>query len=186
MELQISFQQKKKQVLIHCQSELLSFINNILFQQSPETLSDARYTSAEDMVSKFNRVQSGAVLILSTLYGWYFNFSREWDLNSELISIDLLSENELSVSKDNHFEILDNTSFWKMCTSNSAEIRKSLYVIIKSLSSNKEVFSFIQPRLSLVKKYFLEKAFTDKDPIVHTHLWDAILVIWSYLSHFTF
>ncbi|KAI8806724.1 hypothetical protein BJ742DRAFT_349671 [Cladochytrium replicatum] len=63
------FPNKRTEAFAFCQSEILRFCFENALNSTPETLSDPRFTSAEDMASKFGRVVSGCVAMMALLLG---------------------------------------------------------------------------------------------------------------------
>jgi hypothetical protein len=63
------FPQKQAQVLVFCQDELIGFFRNNLLEQSPETMSDPRFSSKEEISDKYDRVISGCLDGLSFVLG---------------------------------------------------------------------------------------------------------------------
>jgi hypothetical protein len=43
----------------------------------------------------------------------------------------------------------------------------------------------VEPRLPLIRKHFLSKAFAESNPTTHPELWDSLLVLSNGASYFT-
>ena len=63
--------------MVFGQQEFLESIHNLILNQSPETLSDPRFTSPEDMQSRYDHVVAGAFDALAFVLGIYNYIHRK-------------------------------------------------------------------------------------------------------------
>ncbi|KAJ3416845.1 hypothetical protein HDV05_008430 [Chytridiales sp. JEL 0842] len=155
--LNVAFPNKISNVLAFCQKEVLSYVSDNILVHKPETLSDARFTSEEDMISKYVQIVSSSFNILAMMF-------------------DQLSTSELEKCKEDYDILLNETTFWESTSSPHSNIRRSMYKFIKGLSSLSSP-SPLEGYQSLLIKHFLGKCFTDKEASVHGDMWDAILLL---------
>ncbi|CAG8539422.1 9319_t:CDS:10 [Acaulospora morrowiae] len=146
---------KRTEVLVFAQTEILSTIHEIIINKVPETLSDPRFTSKEDMDSKYARVVASSYFALAHL-------------------IDQLSEDTLSKSTQQYNDLFDNTRFWGNLTNENSIIRKSCYNIIKVLVTRWPKMA--QDRLDILSTTYLMSVLNDKDASVYSELWDSLIV----------
>ncbi|CAJ0834646.1 6412_t:CDS:10, partial [Entrophospora sp. SA101] len=147
--------EKRIEVLIFCQSEIINFIKEIIIYKTPETLSDPRFTSKEDMNSKYARVLASSYYVLANL-------------------IEKLNEETLSKAICQYEDLFDNTKTWSNLSNDNSIVRKSCYNLIKTLVNKwpKQV----ENRLEMLSTTFLMKAFNEKEINTHSDLWDSLLV----------
>ncbi|CAG8678765.1 13067_t:CDS:10, partial [Cetraspora pellucida] len=146
---------KRVEVLIFCQMEILSYISDTIIHKTPETLSDPRFTSKEDMISKYDRVVACSYYSLAHL-------------------IDQLNEDSLLKAAQQYDDLFDNPKTWTNLTSSNPLVRKSCYNLIKVLTNKWP--KKIEDRLDDFSTMYLMKIFNDKDITVYGDLWDSLLV----------
>ena len=56
-------------MLVFCLADIVQYVVDNVVIKKPETLSDTRYTPAEDVASKYGRVISGCLLSLVHIFG---------------------------------------------------------------------------------------------------------------------
>ncbi|GAB5591582.1 hypothetical protein Unana1_06482 [Umbelopsis nana] len=148
--------EKRKEVLVFCQKSIIDYAGEMILDKTPETLSDPRDVTKEEMDAKFARVIIESFHILAYLFS----------------EIDVADRAKLKVDYD---ALLDNEKLWKYAGDENPYIRKAVYNFLKvTLTKWPEM---IEPRLSLVRKYFLNKAFAEANPVTHPELWDSLLVL---------
>ncbi|RIA93731.1 hypothetical protein C1645_803902 [Glomus cerebriforme] len=147
--------EKRSDVLIFGQEEILSYITEIILYKTPETLSDPRFTSKEDMNSKYLRVVASSYYAVAHI-------------------ISQLKEDELKKSSQQYNGLFDNSKFWANLSNDNSLVRKSCYSLIKILVNRWP--SEIEKRLDMFSNTYLMKVFNDKDTSVHGDLWDSLLV----------
>ncbi|RIB03619.1 hypothetical protein C2G38_2049118 [Gigaspora rosea] len=146
---------KRVEVLIFCQMEILSYISDIIIHKTPETLSDPRFTSKEDMISKYERVVASSYYSLAHL-------------------IDQLSEDSLLKAAQQYDDLFDNPKTWKNLTNSNSLVRKSCYNMIKVLTNKWP--KKVEDRLDVLSTTYLMNIFNDKDITVYGDLWDSLLL----------
>ncbi|KAI9139465.1 hypothetical protein BKA69DRAFT_1085574 [Paraphysoderma sedebokerense] len=152
---------KRSEVLVFCMEELLEFVIDTVLHKTPDTLSDPRYTSKEDMNAKYARVLSGC--ILSVIY--IFENVPEEQMKKASSHLDIL---------------MNDVKFWGLIGSEHSLIRKSMYNLVKFLASHHPGY-IEEARINLVSSVFLPKAFDEKDVLIHGDMWEALL---TFLKRF--
>ncbi|RGB43798.1 hypothetical protein C1646_749399 [Rhizophagus diaphanus] len=147
--------EKRVDVLVFGQEEILSYITDIILYKTPETLSDPRFTSKEDMDSKYLRVVASSYYSLAHI-------------------ISQLKEDELEKSVQQYDNLFNHSKFWANLSNDNSVVRKSCYSLIKVLVNRRP--SEIEKRLDMFSNTYLMKVFNDKDTSVHGDLWDSLLV----------
>ncbi|KAG9300709.1 hypothetical protein G9A89_023507 [Geosiphon pyriformis] len=147
--------EKHNEVLVFGQAEILGYTSEVIFEKSPETLSDPRFTSKEEMEQKYARVVSSSYYAISYL-------------------IEKLSIIELSKTLDQYNAIFNNEKTWKNSSHTSPLIRKSCYNLLKTLVVRWP--GQVEERLELLSETYLSKIFSDNNPTSHVDLWDSLLV----------
>ncbi|KAJ3092970.1 listerin E3 ubiquitin protein ligase 1 [Quaeritorhiza haematococci] len=152
---QIAFPKKKTEALLFCQSEILEYVSDNILNQTPETLSDPRFTTPEEMRSKYERVVSSSFYIIGHL-------------------LENISPDELAKCSEAYKAMFSDERLWSMCTSEFSRIRRSAYSLIKSLCLKAP--DFIEPQVSLLSRKYLAKVFDEKDVSTHVDLWESLLL----------
>ncbi|GBB95243.1 hypothetical protein RclHR1_00250041 [Rhizophagus clarus] len=147
--------EKRADVLVFGQEEILSYITEMILYKTPETLSDPRFTSKEDMDSKYLRVVASSYYALAHIIGQ-------------------LKEDELEKSAQQYNNLFDNNKFWANLSNDNSVVRKSCYSLIRALVNRWP--SEIEKRLEMFSNTYLMKVFNDKDTSVHGDLWDSLLI----------
>ncbi|KAL7316263.1 hypothetical protein PS15m_005384 [Mucor circinelloides] len=148
---------KRLGVISFCQKEILDYVTDMLLFKTAETLSDARYVSKEDMLSKYARVVASCFQVVSYL-------------------ITGLSAEERLKCQAEYDIILDDTTMWKkFATHNNPVIRKALYMFIKTLLLS--WIDVVESRLDLICPQFYASVFAEKDTATHSDMWDALLLM---------
>jgi hypothetical protein len=159
--------EKRSGVISFCQKEILDYATDMLLFKTAETLSDVRYVSKEDMLSKYARIVSSSFQVVCYL-------------------ITGLSVEERTKCQSEYETILDDTTMWKkLSTNDNPVIRKALYTCLKTLLLNWT--EMVESRLELICPHFYTSVFTEKDISTHSEMWDALLLMTkskSILSYF--
>ncbi|KAH6595782.1 hypothetical protein BASA61_003700 [Batrachochytrium salamandrivorans] len=151
---QNTFPNKLENVLQHCQTSLLAYVQSNILEQTPESMSDLRFSTPEDMVSKYSRAVSGSFDIISTL-------------------ISTLSADKREAASKNYIDLFDNPKVWEFSSYNEPKIRHSCYMFIAAcIDSSPDI---LEERLGMISTSFLGKAFSEKSPWNHAQLWDTII-----------
>ncbi|KAL0097906.1 hypothetical protein J3Q64DRAFT_1694309 [Phycomyces blakesleeanus] len=149
-------EEKRAGVLLFCQKDILEFIIEMLLYKTPETLSDPRYVTKEDMDAKFARVISSNIYCISYLIGQ-------------------LPIEDRKKSSDVYDKLFDDPVFWKYVSHQSPMIRNAVYSLIKTLLLLWP--DILKTRLELVCPVFFAAVFNEKDGSTHSSMWDALLLI---------
>ncbi|CAG8495620.1 1804_t:CDS:10, partial [Dentiscutata heterogama] len=161
--------EKRVEVLIFCQMEILSYISDIIIHKTPETLSDPRFTSKEDMISKYGRVVASSYYSLAHLIDSLLKAVQQYD------------------------DLFNNPKTWVNLTNGNPLVRKSCYNMIKVLTNKwpsknfctsiipsaicaKTVLEKVEDRLDVLSTTYLMNIFNEKDITVYGDLWDSLLV----------
>ncbi|KAG0049028.1 hypothetical protein BGZ83_006127 [Gryganskiella cystojenkinii] len=123
--------------------------------KTPETLSDPRFNTKEEMDTRYGRVASSALYTLGYV-------------------IDTLSAEALQKGAQEITPLLDNIKLWELFGHTNPLVRRASYSILKTITTKAP--ELIQDRLAIISKHFFPSAFADKDTTTHSDLWDALLV----------
>ncbi|KAI8925891.1 hypothetical protein BC831DRAFT_459131 [Entophlyctis helioformis] len=151
-----TFPNKRSNVVQFCQSAIVSYVSSNILDQTPETMSDPRFTTPEDMASKFSRVVAASFDILGGL-------------------VELLTKENMALEQDQYDALFSNSHFWARSGHEYPAIRRSCYVFIKTCLLNMP--DIVEKHLDLISSTFLAKAFLDKTPSTHADLWNAVLLL---------
>ncbi|KAI9310568.1 hypothetical protein BX666DRAFT_2004897 [Dichotomocladium elegans] len=147
---------KRQNVLKVCQKDILDYLTEILLYKTPETLSDPRHVSKEEMAAKFARVIAGCFYTLSYL-------------------LDSIPLEELEKYTESYNGLLDNPTLWKFMSHESPMIRKAIYNFMKLLSLRwKETLA---ARLDTVCPAFFASVLKEKEYSAFADMWDALLLL---------
>ncbi|KAF9958836.1 hypothetical protein BGZ72_010818 [Mortierella alpina] len=146
---------KREQVISFCLQDMIYYISELLLNKTPETLSDPRFNTKEEMDTRYARVASSALYTLG-------------------YTIDTLSPVSLEKGADDIGSFLDEAKLWALFGHENALVRRACYSMLRTITSKSP--SLIQDRLAVVSKHFFPAAFSDKDITIHRELWDALLV----------
>ncbi|CAG8545830.1 207_t:CDS:10 [Ambispora leptoticha] len=147
--------EKRNEVLLFGQAEILNYVSEVIFQKTPETLNGSKYISQEEMEQKYARVVSSSYYAIAYL-------------------IEQLGEIELSKAIELYDNLFDNPKFWENLSNQNPLIRKSCYNLIKTLSTKWP--KKIEERLESLSYVYLSNIFNDKDARIHGDLWDSLLM----------
>ncbi|KAF9570336.1 hypothetical protein EC968_001949 [Mortierella alpina] len=146
---------KREQVIFFCLQDMIYYISELLLNKTPETLSDPRFNTKEEMDTRYARVASSALYTLG-------------------YTIDTLSPALLEKGANDIGSFLDEPKLWALFGHESALVRRACYSTLRTITSKSP--SLIQDRLAIVSKHFFPAAFSDKDITIHRELWDALLI----------
>ncbi|KAF7587779.1 hypothetical protein BBP40_006714 [Aspergillus hancockii] len=108
-----STEEKRSGVWKVYQSAILDFVDDVVLQQTPQTLSDERTVKADDAEAKYARVVGTAVLLFNRIIG---NSTRE-DLEKNVATVEGL---------------LGSKSLWSLCYHEDPFVRRSIYTLLRS------------------------------------------------------
>ncbi|KAG0215792.1 hypothetical protein BGX28_008102 [Mortierella sp. GBA30] len=146
---------KREQVVSFCLQDIIYYISEILLNKTPETLSDPRFNTKEEMETRYARVASSSLYTLGYI-------------------IDTLSPEALEKGSSDIGPLLDEAQLWALFGHGNALVRRASYSTLRTITSKAP--GLIRERLSIVSKHFFATAFSDKDMTTHGDLWDALLV----------
>ncbi|KAF9966094.1 hypothetical protein BGZ70_003293 [Mortierella alpina] len=135
--------------------DMIYYISELLLNKTPETLSDPRFNTKEEMDTRYARVASSALYTLG-------------------YTIDTLSPESLEKGANDIGSFLDEPKLWALFGHENALVRRASYSMLRTITSKSP--NLIKDRLSIVSKHFFPAAFSDKDISIHRELWDALLV----------
>ncbi|KAE8336618.1 hypothetical protein BDV24DRAFT_109510 [Aspergillus arachidicola] len=111
-----STEEKRNSVWKIYQSSILDFVDDVILQQTPQTLSDERTVKSDDAEAKYARVVGTAVLLFNRIIG---NSTREV-LEKDIATIE---------------NLLGSKSLWSLCYHDDPFVRRSVYVLLRSAVS---------------------------------------------------
>ncbi|KAG2415147.1 hypothetical protein HFD88_006338 [Aspergillus terreus] len=108
-----STEEKRSGVWKIYQSSILDFVDDVILQQTPQTLSDERTVKPDDAEAKYARVVATALLLFNRIIGT----STHQDLEKDLPTVET---------------ILNSKSLWTLSYHEDPFVRKSLYILLRS------------------------------------------------------
>ncbi|QMW42979.1 hypothetical protein AFCA_007199 [Aspergillus flavus] len=111
-----STEEKRNSVWKIYQSSILDFVDDVILQQTPQTLSDERTVKSDDAEAKYARVVGTAVLLFNRIIG---------SSTREVLEKDIATVENLLGSK----------SLWSLCYHDDPFVRRSVYVLLRSAVS---------------------------------------------------
>ncbi|EAU39241.1 conserved hypothetical protein [Aspergillus terreus NIH2624] len=108
-----STEEKRSGVWKIYQSSILDFVDDVILQQTPQTLSDERTVKPDDAEAKYARVVATALLLFNRIIGT----STHQDLEKDLPTVET---------------ILNSKSLWTLSYHEDSFVRKSLYILLRS------------------------------------------------------
>ncbi|KAF9902420.1 hypothetical protein EC991_004967 [Linnemannia zychae] len=146
---------KREQVISFCLQDMVYYISEILLNKTPETLSDPRFNTKEEMDTRYARVASSSLYTLGYI-------------------IETLSPEALEKHADDIGQLLDEAKLWAFFGHGNALVRRASYNMLRTVTTKAP--SLVKSRLDIVSKHLFPAAFSDKDTTTHGDMWDAILV----------
>ncbi|KAL2869352.1 ubiquitin-protein ligase RKR1 [Aspergillus lucknowensis] len=111
-----STEEKRTGVWKVYQSSILDFVDDVVLQQTPHTLSDERTVKPEDAEAKYARVVGTAILLLNRILG---NTTKE-DRQRDLATLE---------------NLLGSKSLWTFCYHDDPSVRRSVYLLLRTAVS---------------------------------------------------
>ncbi|KAL4866429.1 hypothetical protein BDV12DRAFT_172772 [Aspergillus spectabilis] len=111
-----STEEKRQSVWKVFQSSILDFVDDVILQQTPQTLSDERTVKPDDAEAKYARVVGTAILLFNRILG---NTTRE-DRQNDLSKIE---------------NVLGSKSLWTFSYHDDPSVRRSIYILIRTTVS---------------------------------------------------
>ncbi|XP_076317410.1 E3 ubiquitin-protein ligase listerin [Tachypleus tridentatus] len=158
---------KQSEAVMYCLNEICSYIQDILFKQTSQSISDPKITSVEDMESKFNRIVSSCLQGLKLV-------------------LELLSEEDRLKTVKHLSEVLSKPKFWKFPKSNDPQIRGSWYSLVSKIC---QLFpDVMRPHTDKICPLTF-CCIGEEDPVVAPFVWEGVLSVlvkfedcWSHVN----
>ncbi|KAJ3337142.1 listerin E3 ubiquitin protein ligase 1 [Gonapodya sp. JEL0774] len=154
--LQTAFPSKRQDFLLFVHADLLVHARRALIEDTPESLSDPRFTSKEDMDSRYARNLTASLQTLTSL-------------------IDTLPLAERTKHQSIYDALFDESKVWAMANNSDAMVRRAAYTFVVTLCRRWE--AALSSRLKIVCTAIPYRVFSDKDPSCHREMWEAVLVL---------
>ncbi|KAF9112915.1 hypothetical protein BGX27_002580 [Mortierella sp. AM989] len=146
---------KREQVISFCLQDVIYYVSEILLNKTPETLSDPRFITKEEMETRYARVASSSLYTIGYII--------------ETLSVESLEKGSSVIG-----QLLDESKLWQFFAHPNPLVRRASYNLLRTITVKSP--SLIMERLNIVSKNFFPSAFSDKDTTAHGDLWDALLV----------
>ncbi|KAG0356551.1 hypothetical protein BG005_004517 [Podila minutissima] len=146
---------KREQVIAFCLQDVIYYISEVLLNKTPETLSDPRFNTKEEMDTRYARVAASSLYTIGYI-------------------IDSLSPEALNKGADDIGPLLDDSRLWAFMSHVNPGVRRAGYSMLRTVTSKAP--TLIKDRLAIISKQFLPAVFNDKDITTHGDLWDSLLV----------
>ncbi|KKK14741.1 hypothetical protein AOCH_002242, partial [Aspergillus ochraceoroseus] len=111
-----STEEKRKGVWKIYQSSILDFVDDVVLQQTPLTLSDERTVKPDDAEAKYARVVGTAILLFNRILG----NTNQADLQNDLLKVET---------------ILGSKSLWSFSYHDDPSVRRSIYILLRTVVS---------------------------------------------------
>ncbi|KAF9305638.1 hypothetical protein BGZ74_009482 [Mortierella antarctica] len=145
---------KREQVIAFCLQDVVYYISEVLLNRTPETLSDPRFNTKEEMDTRYARVAASSLYTI----GYIIDLSPE----------------ALNKGADDIGPLLDDSRLWAFMSHVNPGVRRAGYSMLRTMTSKAP--TLIKDRLAIISKQFLPAVFNDKDITTHGDLWDSLLV----------
>ncbi|KAF9349655.1 hypothetical protein BGX26_012073 [Mortierella sp. AD094] len=146
---------KREQVISFCLQDIIYYVSEILLNKTPETLSDPRFNTKEEMETRYARVASSSLYTIGYI-------------------IETLSAESLEKGSSDIGQLLDEPKLWQFFGHSNPLARRASFNMLRTITLKSP--NLITERLNIVSKHFFPSAFSDKDTTTHGDLWDALLI----------
>jgi hypothetical protein len=153
-----AFPNKLKQVLLHCHCEILDFVIKLILEEKPETMSDKRFVSQEEMNSKYVTCVSAGF---------------------DLVGFMLEHIDKKDRKRTEKYQKMFVKPFWAMAYHQDGIIRSGFYRFMKSACLH--AVDILEDHIDLVSTQYLSKVFDDQNPSTHTFLWESVLLTTKHI-----
>ncbi|XP_078698353.1 E3 ubiquitin-protein ligase listerin-like isoform X4 [Branchiostoma floridae x Branchiostoma belcheri] len=151
---------KQAEALVFCKHEVLTHLQDNLFKQTPQTMSDPKTTSPEEVEAKYQRVVTASLMAIK-------------------LFMNTIPASENMELTETYGRLLGNDKLWKFSKHKSPQIRGALYSVIAAFCVHApEVARREAPRVCPSVLGNLD----DSDPAVCPHLWEAVLHVISTIE----
>ncbi|KAI8147972.1 hypothetical protein BJV82DRAFT_594115 [Fennellomyces sp. T-0311] len=147
---------KRQGVLEFCQKDILDYVKEMVLSKTPDTLSDPRHVTKEDMAAKFARVISCCVYCICYI-------------------IEKLPQAEREKYTVDYDALFDSSTLWKFASHSSPVIRKSVYRLIKTLLMQWK--GMLSPRMTVICPALFTSFLSEKEAGTFSDMWDAVLLL---------
>lgn len=147
---------KRSEVFVYTIEDLLSFAIDNIVNQTAETLSDARFTDAEEMRLKYEQV-------IGASFGMLGSVVKE------------VSPDKVLEYKGEFDKVLDNKSSVKFVAHTSTHVRRSVYKLVRVIMLRCP--GLVRDSYQTLGHALLSNCFIDGDASAHGDMWDAVLLL---------
>jgi hypothetical protein len=155
-----AFPSKLEQVLKVCQGVIIDYVSKMILEETPETLSDKRYVSDEDMIGKYNRCVSGSIDVVGFM----------------IETLDIVTRK----SVEDKYSLLFEKRFWEMAHHQQSTIRSAFYRFVTVCC--RQGLDVMNTHKDLLARHYLSKVFLEKDSSIHPFMWDSLLLMSKYCT----
>ncbi|KXS12047.1 hypothetical protein M427DRAFT_413009 [Gonapodya prolifera JEL478] len=154
--LQTAFPSKRAEFLTFVQIDLLNHIRRTLLEETPESLSDPRFTSKEDMDARYSRAVAAALQTLSLLF-------------------DMLSPTEREKHLSAYDDLVNESKLWATVHHKDVIVRRAAYPFVATLC--RKWPDALSGRIALIAAQVPYRALSDREPSAHGDMWEAVLLL---------
>ncbi|KAJ2797938.1 hypothetical protein H4R20_005004, partial [Coemansia guatemalensis] len=147
---------KRREVYGFCMEELLGYAADNIVEQTAESLSDARFTSKEEMQSKYEHVIGASFGVLTAV-------------------VEEAEKTQAAGRKAELDALLQNRRALGHLGSGSAYVRRSIYRLIRAVMMRSPEIACTWHMA--VGQALLRHCFNDSDAGAHGDMWDAVLLL---------
>lgn len=157
--LQAAFPPNKQQeAIIFCQEEILLYISDNLFVQTPQTLlANNKMLAAEDAEARYQRI------LISSLHGYSLYLNK-------------VPPEDVTKALDLNLKIVSNAKFWKIPKQSDPSVKAAWFGIITALCQKSPAL------VEKEKSHIVGAVFgniDDREPTVALYVWEAVLSVLS-------
>ncbi|XP_067945873.1 E3 ubiquitin-protein ligase listerin-like [Watersipora subatra] len=143
---------KSTEAVVYCHAEIIKYLYDMLFNASPETLSDSKTTSPEEMKEKYERALSASFLCLSLI-------------------ISMCPQSKIKDFSAKFASTLEQPAFWKYSNHSNRMVKSSFFNLLSRVMQDipalandyaKKICSAVLSRLG------------ETDPVICPNLWEAV------------
>lgn len=126
--------EKRKGVWKIYQTSILDFVDDVILQQTPQTLSDERTVKPDDAEAKYARAVGTAVLLLNRIIGMVISCIRVLPRLFLFLTINPGNSTREELEKDlpTVQNLLTSKSLWALCYHDDPFVRRSMYTLVRS------------------------------------------------------
>ncbi|XP_012139948.1 E3 ubiquitin-protein ligase listerin [Megachile rotundata] len=140
--------------IVHCQSEILTYICDNITVQTAQSLSIQKNLSAEEMETKYQRV------LIASLQG-YSVFLRKVPIN------------EIEKMIDIHRKIISNNKFWKLVKYDALPVKTAFFNVLTSIIENADILLQDEKKKAVTT---IMNNLDETEPALLAAVWECMLV----------